>query len=114
MELRGAPRYRVEFHSSFSSAEIVAGEGVGLDLSVRGCRVRVSRLESPTRVTRGTELQLHLILPEDEHYSPVDVERAVVQWTEGNEFGAEFLQLTTEAAERIRRFVRTLGTEQSQ
>ena len=109
MELRGAPRYRVEFHSSFSSAEIVAGEGVGLDLSVRGCRI-----SSPTRVTRGTELQLHLILPENEHDSPVDVERAVVQWTEGNEFGVEFLQLTTEAPERIRRFVRTLGTEQSQ
>jgi len=109
MELRGALRYRVRFHSSFSSAEIVAGEGVGLDLSVRGCRI-----SSPTQVTRGTELQLHLILPENEHYSPVDVERAVVQWIEGNEFGAEFLQLADEASERIRRFVRTLATEQSQ
>ncbi len=115
MELRGAPRYRVEFHSSFSSVEeMVAGEGVGLDLSGHGCRVRVSRFESPTRLTRGTELLVHLILPENEHYSVVDFERAVVQWTEGNEFGAEFLQLTTEAAERIRRFVSTLGTEQSQ
>ena len=110
MKFRGYPRYRVEFHSSFSFAELVAGEGVGLDLSVRGCRVRVSRFESPTRLTRGTELLVHLILPENDHYSPVDVERAVVQWTEGNEFGAEFLQLTTEAAERIRRFVSTLGT----
>ncbi len=80
-----------------------------MELSVRGCRI-----SSPTRVTRGTELQLQLILPENEHYSPVDVERAVVQWTEGDEFGAEFLQLTTEAAERIRQFARTLGTEQSQ
>ncbi len=80
-----------------------------MNLSVRGCRI-----SSPTRVTQGTELQLHLTLPEDKHDSPVDVERAVVLWTEGNEFGAEFLQLTTEAAERIRRFVRTLGTEQSQ
>ncbi len=108
VELRGSPRYLVGFHSTFSSAEI-PGAGVGLDLSVRGCRI-----SSPTPVTRGTELQLQLILPENEHYSPVDVERAVVQWTEGDEFGAEFLQLTTEAAERIRRFVRTLGTEQSQ
>jgi len=108
MELRGSPRYLVRFHSSFSSAEI-PGAGVGLDLSVRGCRI-----SSLTRVTQGTELQLHLTLPEDEHSSPVDVERAVVRWTEGNEFGSEFLQLTTEAAERIRRFVRTLGTEQSQ
>ncbi len=108
MELRGSPRYLVRFHSSFSSEEI-PGAGVGLDLSVRGCRI-----SSLTRVTRGTELQLHLTLSEDEHYSPVDVERAVVQWTEGNEFGAEFLQLTTEAAERIRWFVRTLSSEQSQ
>ncbi|MFQ5992156.1 MAG: PilZ domain-containing protein [Nitrospiraceae bacterium] len=114
MELRGAPRYRVVFHSSFSSAELVAGEAVGSDLSDRGCRVRVSRLKSPTGVCRGTELQLHLILPENDHYSPVNVERAVVQWTEGNEFGVEFLQLADEAAERIRRFVSTLGTEQSQ
>ncbi len=101
MELRGSVRYRVRFHSSFSSAEIVAGEGVGLDLSVRGCRI-----SSPTQVTRGTELQLHLILPENDHYSPVDIERAVVRWTEGNEFGVEFLQLAEEAPERIRRFVR--------
>ena len=86
MELRGSVRYRVRFHSSFSSAEIVAGEGVGLDLSVRGCLI-----SSPTQVTRGTELQLHLILPENDHYSPVDIERAVVRWTEGNEFGVEFL-----------------------
>ncbi len=109
MELRGYPRYRVRFHSSFSSAEIVAGEGVGLELSVRGCRI-----SSLTRVTRGTELQLHLILPENDHYSPVDVERGVVQWIEGNEFGVEFLQLEAEAAERTRRFVSTLGAEQSQ
>ena len=114
MELRGVPRYRMAFPSSFSSAELVAGEGVGLDLSVRGCRVRVSRLKIPTRVTRGIELQLHLILPENDHYSPVDVERAVVLWSEGDEFGVEFLQLADEASERIRRFVSTLGTEQSQ
>ena len=110
MELRGAPRYRVNFHSSFSSAELVAGEGVGLDLSVRGYRVRVSGLESPTRVSQWTELQVRLILPENDHYSPVDVERVVVVWTEGNEFGVEFLQLEVEAAERIHRFVSTLGT----
>ena len=109
MEIRLFLRYRVQFHSSFSSAENLAGEGVGLDLSVRGCRI-----SSPTRVTRGTELQLHLVLPENDRYSPVEVERAEVQWTEGNEFGVEFLQLTTEAPERIRRFLRTLGTEQSQ
>ncbi len=109
MEIRLFLRYRVQFHSSFSSAENLAGEGVGLNLSVSGCRI-----SSPTRVTRGTELQLHLVLPENDHYSFVEVERAVVQWTEGNEFGVEFLQLTTEAPERIRRFLRTLGTEQSQ
>ncbi len=109
MEIRLSLRYRVQFHSSFSSAENLAGEGVGLDLSVSGCRI-----SSPTRVTRGTELQLHLVLPENDRYSPVDVERAEVQWTEGNEFGVEFLQLTTEAPERIRQFLRTLGTAQSQ
>ncbi len=109
MEIRLFLRYRVQFHSSFSSAENLAGEGVGLDLSVSGCRI-----SSPTRVNRGTALQLHLVLPENDRYSPVDVERAEVQWTEGNEFGVEFLQLTTEATERIRRFLRTLGTAQSQ
>ena len=116
MDLRGAPRYRMEFHSSFSSGEMVAGEGVGLDLSIRGCRVRVSRLKlrSPTRFSRGIELQALLFLPENEHYSFVEVERAVVVWTEGDEFGVEFLQLETEAAERIHRVVSTLGTEQSQ
>lgn len=85
---------------------MVAGEGVLLDLSVRGCRISSDR-----SVTRGTELQLRCVLPGHDQESPVEVERAVVQWTrEGIEFGVEFLQLAVEAPERIRRYARTLET----
>lgn len=106
MERRNFTRYPVRFRSSFSSAEMVAGEGVVLDLSLRGCRI-----SGATRVPLGTELQLRLMLPEYDQQSPVEVEQAVVQWIhEANEFGVEFVQLGTGVPERISRFVRTCET----
>lgn len=105
MELRKSPRYKVQFRSSFSSAVLVAGEGIGLDLSVRGCRISC-RMSIP----KGTELELCLYLAEHGQEVPVAIPRAVVQWAEKGEFGVEFLQLSEGAPEHIRRYLRPLET----
>ena len=101
MELREFPRYRVKYRSSVSSGETLTGEGSLMDLSVRGCRVSTG-----TRVATGTDLELHLYLPDREW--PAEITRARVQWTTGAEVGVDFLQLSGETAERIRLFVSAL------
>ena len=103
MELRTSPRSKVQFRSSFSSAVLVAGEGMVLDLSVHGCRI-ACRMSVP----KGTELELCLYLVEHGQEIPVAIPRAVVQWAERGELGVEFLQLSEGAPERIRRSLRPL------
>ena len=105
MEVRQSPRYKVQFRSSFSSAVLVAGEGVVRDLSVRGCRI-ACRMSVP----QGTELELCLYLAEHGQEFPVTIPRAVVQWAERGELGVEFLQLSEGAPEHIRRCLRPLET----
>ncbi len=82
---------------------MVAGEGVLVDLSVRG-----GRISSDTSLATGTDLELHLYLPDQEW--PVEIAVAKVQWAAGTEFGVEFPQLSGKAAERVRRCVRALET----
>ena len=43
MEQRKNPRFPVRFRSSFTSLNIVGGDGNITDLSLRGCRVEVIR-----------------------------------------------------------------------
>ena len=104
MELPSSPRYQVRFSGVCPPDDMVSSEGALLDLSVRGCRIA-----SPARLTKGTELQLRLNLDEHDQGPPVEIGRAVVQWTDGDsEFGVEFLDVPEGAPERIRRFLRAL------
>ncbi len=104
MELPNFPRYQVRFSGVCSPDDVVSSEGALLDLSVRGCRIA-----SPARLIKGTELQLRLNLEDHDQGAPVEIDRAVVQWTDGDaEFGVEFLDVPEDAPERIRRFVRAL------
>jgi len=105
MELRKSPRYKVQFRSSFSSPVLVAGEGIVLDLSVRGCRMSC-RMSVP----QGTELELCLYLAEHGQEFQVAIPRAVVQWAVRGELGVEFLQLSEGAPDHIRRCIRPLET----
>jgi hypothetical protein len=105
MELRQHVRHRVRFRSTFSSRDMVSGEGTLVDLSVRG-----GRISSQTKVTNGTELDLWLYLPSQDRDSPVEIQQAVVRWTkkEKGEFGVQFLQLEGKTPEQIRSFIKTL------
>jgi len=39
---------------------------------------------------------------------PIDVDRAVVRWSKGREFGLQFIAMRPEAQEQLSRFVKVL------
>ncbi|MGQ0810743.1 MAG: PilZ domain-containing protein [Nitrospiraceae bacterium] len=86
MEQRKCPRFPVRFRSSFTSTNVVGGEGSIVDLSIRGCRV-----ESQAAVPTGTTLELRIHVTD--HDPPIGVDQAVVRWARGLEFGLEFVHL---------------------
>lgn len=83
MEQRKNLRFHTQFRSSFSSVAMVGGEGILLDLSVRGCRI-----ESPIDVKPGAALEVRIETTEHEH--PIQIQVAVVRWSRERQFGLEF------------------------
>ncbi|MCC6140174.1 MAG: PilZ domain-containing protein [Nitrospira sp.] len=104
MEHRHHPRFPVQFRSSFSSANIVAGDGQLSDLSIRGCCVF-----SATDVKPGTTLQLRIDLSNDE--PPIQVTQTVVRWRRDRSFGLEFTSLTPDEWARLQQVVKALERE---
>jgi PilZ domain len=98
MEQRKNPRFPVRFRSSFTSLNIVGGDGNITDLSLRGCRV-----ESQTEVRQGTSLELRIHSSEDE--PPLKIQEAVVRWSRGQQFGVEFITLDPEEWARLQHTV---------
>jgi hypothetical protein len=104
MEHRKDPRFPVQFRSSFSSINIVSGIGILGDLSVRGCRVL-----SAVQVRPGTEVELRIEISDQE--PPLQVNRAVVRWCRGGNFGLEFVSLTADQWARLQHVVKGLEAE---
>lgn len=104
MEHRQHPRFPVQFRSSFSSANLVSGEGNLVDLSIRGCRVI-----SMTPVKSGTTLQLRVDVSDDE--PPIQVKQAVVRWCRDRNFGVEFVSLIPDEWARLQHVVKELELE---
>lgn len=102
-EKRRHPRFPVQFKSSFSSVNVVGGEGALADLSVRGCRV-----ESRIEVKPGTELQLTIDLPDES--SALEIAVAIVRWSRAGAFGIEFMDMKDEQWKRLGRFMKTFGS----
>lgn len=101
MENRKYPRFPVQFRSSFSSANVVSGEGHLVDLSIRGCRVF-----SMTAVKAGTALQVRVQVSGDE--PPIHIAQAVVRWCRANSFGLEFVTLSPDEWARLQHVVKEL------
>jgi len=104
MEHRRHPRFPVSFASSFSSINLVCGEGTVVDLSIRGCRIF-----SPTKVKAGTALRLMLHVSAQE--PPIQVTQAVVRWYRDHSFGLEFVSLSEEAWPKLQQLVKELARE---
>lgn len=75
----------------------VAGEGMLKDLSLNGGSI-TGNLPVPV----GEVLQLHMFMPGDP--DPLLIDRALVKWVKGMEFGVE-LTLRRNVSERLRRLV---------
>lgn len=100
MELRKRLRFAVQLPLSFKGDKI-AGEGVVYNLSLEGCAVG-----SDTSIQPGTYLALRI--QAYQHELPIEVELAVARWSEGREFGLEFIRIKGEEQDRLRQFVKTL------
>jgi hypothetical protein len=83
MKPRCHKRIQIEASVIFTIGSCV-GEGRALDISVPGCLI-----ESPISVKKGDYLQLKVFLPGLK--SPFSVALAAVRWTNGSQFGVEFI-----------------------
>jgi hypothetical protein len=87
------PRYPVEYTAAFLGAGITAS-GVILNLSSGGCRVR-----SGEKLRQGEVLQVLIDVPR--YQTLLEVNQAMVQWSNGDEFGLKFSGSPTEEDPRL-------------
>lgn len=101
MDHRRHPRFPVRFQSSFISANLVSGDGIVQDLSIRGCKITTS-----VQVQPGTALELRI------HASgeapPLRVSHAVVRWHRNGTCGMEFIGLAPDEWTRLQDLVKEL------
>jgi hypothetical protein len=74
------------------------GEGRVLNLTVPGCLI-----ESPVTLQKGQSIQLNIHLPGLERPLPVGL--AVVRWTNGKQFGVEFIRMGQSEGLLLKRFM---------
>jgi len=94
---RHAPRYCAQCELEYLTPQ-GAGKGTLVNLSREGWRIRSER-----PVSRGTVLSLRLYLQDQP--TPLDVDQAIVRWTDNTEFGVELLNLRPDAATRLSEFL---------
>jgi hypothetical protein len=98
MEQRKYARYPVGYVGAFSG-ERVSAPGVIVDLSTAGCRAR-----SATEFNKGEYVETCINVPRFEH--PLHVPLAVIRWSNGQEFGMEFIQMAPNDQQRLRDLIR--------
>ena len=79
----------------------IAGEGIIKDLSLSG-----SYITGNVTVSVGVALSLQIFVPRDPEALLID--RAIVKWVKGSEFGVDFTTLQPKAVEQITTVISTL------
>jgi PilZ domain-containing protein len=100
MEQRKFDRVRVEYSASFSGASYRA-QGTVLNLSTIGCRARTGFV-----VKKDDRLGVLIDVPTYER--PLYIARAEVRWSDGQEFGMEFIHMELEDQQRLCETIRTI------
>jgi len=100
MQPRCGLRVPVGYPASIQS-DTDAGEGVLLDLSPTGCRMR-----SDIALNAGAYLTLEIAVAQEP--TPLAVEVSVVRWCKDGHFGVEFLRYSQGDRERVTDLVETL------
>ena len=100
MQPRCRLRVPVGYPASIQS-DTGAGEGVLLDLSPTGCRMR-----SDIALNEGTYLALQIVISQER--TPLAVEVSIVRWYKDGHFGVEFLRYSQGDRERVTNLVAAL------
>lgn len=100
MQPRCRLRVPVGYPASIQS-DAGAGEGVLLDLSPTGCRMR-----SDIALNAGAYLALQIAISQEP--TPLAVEVSVVRWCKDGHFGVEFLRYSQGDRERVTNLVLAL------
>lgn len=100
MDQRRYDRVRVEYPASFSGTSYRA-QGTVLNLSMMGCRAR-------TTITVKKDECLGVLIDVPKYERPLYVARAEVQWSDGQEFGMEFIHMELEDRQRLGEIVRAI------
>jgi hypothetical protein len=97
---RAAQRVPVQIMVRFSATDSFhhVGHGVALDLSESGCKLCSARV-----LPIGSFWDLYLTIPETSR--PVLISEVRVIWAVEDEYGIEFLLVTTRERTRLRRFI---------
>jgi hypothetical protein len=98
VEQRKYTRYPVEYAASFSG-DGITGAGVILDISSAGGRAR-----SEIAIGKGEFMGVLIDVPR--YRTPLQVALAVVRWSNGQEFGMEFIKMTPDEQLRLRELIR--------
>lgn len=98
MEQRRHGRVRVELPASFSGTSYRA-EGTILNLSIVGCRARTAAI-----IKKDDCLGVLIDIPTYDR--PLYVSRAEVRWSDGQDFGMEFIQMEMEDQQRLGETIR--------
>jgi len=102
MQPRCGLRVPVGYPASIQS-DTGAGEGVLLDLSPTGCRMR-----SDIALNAGAYLALQIAVAQEP--MPLAVEVSVVRWCKDGHVGVEFLRYSQGTRERVTDLVETIPT----
>ena len=98
MEQRSYDRVGAEFAASISGSSYRA-QGTVLNLSMLGCRCRATVV-----VQQGDRVGLLIHVPRYQH--PLYVALAEVRWSQGQEFGVEFIHMELEDRHRLSEVIR--------
>jgi hypothetical protein len=104
MDKRRHPRYAVEYAGSFLGNGINS-KGVILNLSTSGCR------GSSEAMIRHDAL-LRVVIDVPRLLAPIQVDRAIIRWSSGKEFGLEFVGISFEDQQRLHGLVLAIKAAQ--
>ena len=93
MDLRRHQRFPVRFHTVFSGPKLGESVGTVINLSESGCC-----LETTCQVYTGIQLALRLEVSGE---APIQIERAAVRWSRGNQLGVGFITIGSPHQDRM-------------
>ena len=97
MEQRRERRVQVQYPISFEGNQGVS-KGKLFNLSLGGCGI-----ESGAHVQVGTTVTVRVYVPT--HKEPIQIGRAGVTWSAGQDFGVEFTDMDPKEQERLQKLI---------